>query len=62
VWGLVGADWRFVRGAGTARTQGARLLATSTVHHSLRVAGAVLGSRADRLPVGLVRRLSLERR
>jgi hypothetical protein len=36
------------------------LLATSAVHHSLRVAGAVLGSRADRLPGTIVRRLSLE--
>ena len=58
VWGLVGADWRF---AG-ARRGSAGLLARSAVHHSLRATGAVLGSRADRLPPALARRLSLERR
>jgi len=31
-------------------------------HHVLRLAGALLGSRADRLPSGVRRRLSLERR
>lgn len=31
-------------------------------HHTIRMTGAVLGSRADRLPPGLCRRLSLERR
>lgn len=63
VWGLVGADWRFARGADgvAARTpRAAGLLARSAVHHSLRVAGAVLGSRADRIPGALARRLSLE--
>ncbi|HEY5318349.1 MAG TPA: glycosyltransferase family 2 protein, partial [Solirubrobacteraceae bacterium] len=69
VWGLVGADWRFAGGggggAGGARFAGGAggasgLLASSTLHHSFRVAGAVLGSRADRLPGPLARRLSLE--
>jgi rhamnosyltransferase len=63
VWGLVGADWRFARGAegmDGLPPRAAGLLARSAVHHSLRVAGAVLGSRADRIPNALVRRLSLE--
>lgn len=60
VWGLVGADWRFARAAGGARRRPAGLLGRSAVHHSLRVTGAVLGSRADRLPRALVRGLSLE--
>jgi rhamnosyltransferase len=63
VWGLVGADWRFARRPGRAGDRPAGgLLATSALHHSLRVAGAVLGSRADRLPGMLVRALSLEGR
>lgn len=61
VWGLVGADWRFARGARASRRPPG-LLVTSTVHHSLRAAGAVLGSRAERLPGALARRLSLEER
>jgi len=59
VWGLVGADWRFARAVGRRPP---RLLVNSTVHHSLRITGAVLGSRAERLPGALVRRLSLEGR
>jgi glycosyltransferase involved in cell wall biosynthesis len=62
VWGLVGADWRFARGARSAGGgPRAGLLAKSAVHHSLRFTGAVLGSRADRLPRAAARRLSLER-
>jgi GT2 family glycosyltransferase len=44
---------------------GARRRATLVAvgrHHALRLAGAVLGSRADRLPAALRRRISLERR
>lgn len=37
-------------------------LASIAEHHILRLTGAVLGSRAERLPPGLRRRLSLERR
>jgi glycosyltransferase involved in cell wall biosynthesis len=62
VWGLVGADSRFARGGGRASRRPPGLLVSSTVHHSLRVVGAVLGSRAERLPAALVRRLSLEGR
>ena len=57
VWGLVGADRRFARTAGRPSPA---LLARSTAYHTARVAGAVLGSRADRLPPALARRLSLE--
>ncbi len=39
-----------------------QLRGAPTPHHMLRLAGAVLGSRADRLPPELRRRLSLERR
>jgi glycosyltransferase involved in cell wall biosynthesis len=39
-----------------------QLRGAPTPHHMLRLAGAVLGSRADRLPPGLRQRLSLERR
>ena len=60
VWGLVGADWRYARGERAAGRRAASMLRRSSAHHSLRVAGAVLGSRADRLPGALVRRLSLE--
>lgn len=62
VWGLVGADWHYARGMGVAGRRPAGLLASSGVYHSLRVAGAVLGSRAQRLPDAVVRRLSLEGR
>jgi len=37
-------------------------LAAITRHHVVRLAGALLGSRADRLPAGVRRRLSLEGR
>jgi rhamnosyltransferase len=37
-------------------------LAALTLHHVVRLAGALLGSRADRLPAGARRRLSLEGR
>ncbi len=39
-----------------------QLRGAPTRHHLLRLTGALLGSRADRLPPGLRRRLSLERR
>ena len=65
IWGRVGADWRWAR-ARPDRDDGAvaalALLGGSTVHHTARTAGAVLGARAQRLPQALVRRLSLERR
>lgn len=64
VSGRVRADRRWVRSrSGTlTRPQAGGLLARSTMHHLTRASGAVLGGRADRLPRGLVRRLSYERR
>jgi len=41
---------------------GARTAADSFLHHSLKLAGEALGSRAERLPASLRRGLSLERR
>jgi hypothetical protein len=64
LWGNVGADRRwFVRhgGATTAPAQ-LELLVRATLHHAARTTGAVLGSRARRLPGSAVRRLSLEGR
>jgi rhamnosyltransferase len=60
VWGGVGADWRWSRGAGQGPAMG--VLAASVEHHLLRTAGTMLGTRARRLPVALVKRLSLEGR
>jgi rhamnosyltransferase len=61
VWGLVGADVRWQRShAGGATAIG--VIPRSAYHHMSRSAGAILGSRAQRLPPGLVRRLSLEAR
>jgi rhamnosyltransferase len=62
LWGSVGADRRFALATGRVRAGGQfRLLTASTVHHLARSCGTALGARADRLPDGLVRRLSLER-
>jgi glycosyltransferase involved in cell wall biosynthesis len=57
--GGVGADWRWQRD----HTPGSRALgplARSTAHHSVRMVGALLGARAQRLPDAAVRALSLE--
>jgi GT2 family glycosyltransferase len=60
--GELSADRRAARAAGLrGRTRDATLLA-ATAHHLLRLAGALLGSRADRLAPALRRRLSSERR
>jgi rhamnosyltransferase len=65
LWGLVGADWRWMK-AHRASDEGpagaVSVIAHSTVHHSAKLAGAALGSRSERLTPGLARRLSLERR
>ena len=60
VWGLVGADLRFVRSGGL--TPGPAMAMRSLSHHLARAAGTFLGSHADRLPTPVLRRLSLERR
>ena len=60
IWGLVGADWRWARAHASRPSR--VLLIRSTCHHTLWTAGAVLGSRAERLPQALAGRLSLEGR
>jgi rhamnosyltransferase len=60
VWGLVGADLRFARSEHLGSPP--RVVARSLPHHLARQIGTVLGASADRLPLQLVRRLSLERR
>jgi rhamnosyltransferase len=56
--------WSRARGDAGAATLVPRvkLAARATLHHAARTAGAALGSRHDRLPVKLRRRLSLESR
>jgi glycosyltransferase involved in cell wall biosynthesis len=49
-------------GAGVPRPQRLATLAAVSRHHMVRMAGALLGSRADRLPPRARRSLSLERR
>ena len=60
--GELGATRRELLAAGIAPARRRATLATVTAHHSLRVAGALLGSRADALPPWARRQLSLERR
>jgi glycosyltransferase involved in cell wall biosynthesis len=65
VWGHVGADWRWARdgaGLGTGHVASVGILTRSLAHRVPRTVGSLLGSRADRLPAGLVRTLSLEGR
>ena len=56
--------WARARGDARAATvvPRAALAARATLHHAARTAGAALGSRHDRLPAGVRRRLSLESR
>jgi glycosyltransferase involved in cell wall biosynthesis len=61
IWGRTGADWRWSRGE-SGRRPPATLLARSLAHHALRIAGSVLGARAERLPDAVAKRLSLEQR
>ena len=62
VRGLVGADKRWLEEHGVRGRALRRPLLVSGRHHALRTAGAVIGTRADRLPGGVRRRLSLEGR
>lgn len=62
VRGLTGFDKRWLRREGVRGTELVRPLAFSLRHHTLRMAGAVVGSRADRLPAPVRGRLSLEGR
>jgi glycosyltransferase involved in cell wall biosynthesis len=58
----IGGDWKFLRATGApfdARLAGGL---RSTLHHAVRMGGALAGSRADRLPPSLRSALSLEGR
>jgi GT2 family glycosyltransferase len=56
------ADVRWARGRGATPAEQVALAARAAAHHAARTAGAALGSRHERLPVGLRRTLSLESR
>ncbi|HWK27399.1 MAG TPA: glycosyltransferase [Solirubrobacter sp.] len=60
--GLVGHDRRWLARQGVTGRALARPLAVSARHHTLRQAGAIVGTRADRVPRRLRRWLSLEGR
>lgn len=58
----VKADVRWARERGAPAAEQAAVAARAAIHHAARTAGAALGSRHERLPAGLRRRLSLESR
>jgi rhamnosyltransferase len=60
--GELGADSRALAQERLGMLGKARRLAAAALHHGLRATGAILGSRADRLPAAVRRVLSLERR
>lgn len=60
--GELGQAWRTLSEAGVSPAKRSLLLVTVARHHILRLAGAALGSRADRMPPGLRGMLSLEHR
>lgn len=62
VRGLVGADKRWLQSQGLHGAQLVPPLLVSGRHHAGRMAGSIIGTRADRLPAGLRRLLSLEGR
>ena len=62
VRGLVGHDRRWLQRHGVEGRALARPLATSARHHAVRQLGAIVGTRADRLPAPVRRALSLEGR
>jgi rhamnosyltransferase len=65
IWGRVGADLRWSAAQRSRQTRGygaVSLLTSATAHHLARALGIALAARAERLPPGLVERLSLERR
>jgi glycosyltransferase involved in cell wall biosynthesis len=62
VRGLVGADKRWLEEHGVRGRALRRPLLVSGRHHAIRTMGAVLGTRADRVPGPLRRALSLEGR
>jgi glycosyltransferase involved in cell wall biosynthesis len=62
VRGLARNDERWLREQGVAGAELARAVATSYRHHAIRQTGAIVGTRADRLPRTLRRLLSLDGR
>jgi glycosyltransferase involved in cell wall biosynthesis len=60
--GLVGADKRWLQEQGLGGSELFGPLLVSGRHHAGRMAGSIIGTRADRLPGPLRRLLSLERR
>src|SRR4051794_18132759 len=60
--GLVGHDKRWLQRQGVTGRDLARPLAVSARHHTIRQLGAIVGTRADRVPRPLRRALSLEGR
>jgi O-antigen biosynthesis protein len=62
VRGLVGADRRWLEAQGVSGRQLVPPLLVSGRHHAGRMAGSIIGTRADRLPRVLRRLLSLEGR
>jgi GT2 family glycosyltransferase len=60
--GALGQSRRELIAAGASPAERRATLLAAASHHVVRVAGALLGSRADRLPVPARRRLSLEGR
>ena len=58
----VRGDTRWLKARGATRAQRARWLGPAAAHHAGRRVFSALGSRANRLPRGARRRLSLERR
>jgi glycosyltransferase involved in cell wall biosynthesis len=60
--GLVGADKRWLEQQGVRGLDLVAPLALSARHWTIRMAGAIAGTRADRVPAPLRGRLSLERR
>src|ERR671929_214031 len=62
VRGLVGHDRRWLRRHGVHGRALVRPLAVSLRHHTIRQTGAIVGTRADRVPRRLRRALSLEGR
>jgi glycosyltransferase involved in cell wall biosynthesis len=60
--GLAGADKRWLREHGVKGRALVGPLAVSVRHHTIRMLGAIIGSRADRIPGLLRKRMSLEGR
>jgi GT2 family glycosyltransferase len=60
--GVLGQSRRELIAAGASPAERRATLLAAARHHVVRLVGALLGSRSDRLPAGVRRRLSLERR